>query len=292
MRTNVHSYISSVFKDFNKFNKRNGGRKRYENDTIDSVSTDLIDAKAADVLYLNDYKPSNSHVNDPSAFKDGHNRHRSRSNFSRLKFAPMNVKSQDEVSTSQEQEQQDDEQIECTAEEFEEAKDKAQAYFDSLVDNWTGDKDELFNDLVFTAMREIKAKKCCEICSDTHDVGGCWLRGEDFQPEWLRKRIAQVNLRDGNKPKSPPTDRTIPPRSTLSKNLTYNAMSMSTSLNNQLDTIEKTLKQEVNSNKLSITPKLSSLKLPSQQMVEEQIRGPADAVQIGDYSVYNEQVNC
>ena len=67
---------------------------------------------------------------------------------------------------------------------------------------------------------------------------------------------------------------------------------MSTSLSNQLDEIERTLKQDASNKKLSVTPKLSSLKLPSHQMVEEQIRGPADAVQIGDYSVYNEQVNC
>jgi hypothetical protein len=118
MRTNVHTYVSSVFKDFNKFSKRTGGRKRYENDTINSVSTDLIDAKADDVLYLKDYKPSNAHVNDPSPFKDGHNKHRSRSNFSRLKFAPMNVNTQNEGAEATEQEQgladDNDEEIECT----------------------------------------------------------------------------------------------------------------------------------------------------------------------------------
>jgi hypothetical protein len=86
MKTNIHSFISATFSTFNKFRKKNANMKRYTADSIDTIATDLIDGKAPGVIYLtNAQRESDSTTQNPSAFRDGLNRHKSRSNFSRLK---------------------------------------------------------------------------------------------------------------------------------------------------------------------------------------------------------------
>ena len=95
MKTNIHSFIGSIFGDFNRFNKLHGNVRKYSSETIDSVARFLIDGKAPDVLRLNDRVTDTStrDVNDASPFKQAYIRHKSRSNFSRPKFASMSIKS-------------------------------------------------------------------------------------------------------------------------------------------------------------------------------------------------------
>jgi hypothetical protein len=126
------------------------------------------------------------------------------------------------------------EQIECTEEELKAAEAMVDPIFEKMKNEYSGDLNELRENLLYNAMAEIKSdlgtirkKKQCEICNSDHPPP-CWLRGPAFQPEWLRKRIEQINLRDGNEPTEPPTERVTPPKASFSKqkSLCFNQMSL------------------------------------------------------------------
>jgi hypothetical protein len=91
-----------------------------------------------------------------------------------------------------------DEEFECTEEEIRAAEEQVAPYFDKIMETYTGNADALHKDLVFTAMETIKqSRKQCEVCTETHPADReCWYRGAEFQPDWLRKRVEQVNMRD------------------------------------------------------------------------------------------------
>ena len=160
--------------------------------------------------------------------------------------------------------------------------------------DYSGDLDELHQDLIFNAMSQVKAsRKPCEICSQPHP-GDCWLRGKAFQPEWLQKRIEQINLRDGDKPKSPPSEKTTPPKSTYSKrsSLQFNAMSFpSDQANAILDDIALEIQSDLANQNTPIAPKMASFKI-SDENEANPIRGPADNLSVNDYSVFDSQDFC
>jgi hypothetical protein len=122
---------------------------RYTDESIDSVSTDLIDGKAPEILYLtNKTHESDQTAGNPLAFCNGLNRHKATSNFSRLKFAPMMIDEASEKSAAV----QDDasvQELDCTPEELQQAEEPAADLFDKIESKYTGDKEELYQDLVF-----------------------------------------------------------------------------------------------------------------------------------------------
>lgn len=307
MKTNVHQYVSTFFSDFNRFNKAHGGKEKYTIDTIDTVSRHLIDGKAPDILVLND-KTTNipgHDVNQLTPYKEAHIRHKSRSTFSRPKFAAMQA-TQSQFEMEKEVNATDDASIDettgFTEEEIKKAEEMVQPLFERIQENYSGDLEVLHNDLMYNAMTQVAAKRVpCEICSDTHP-GECWLRGPDFQPEWLRKRIEQINLRDGNKPKETPSDSTIPPRSTYSRNsssnkkpLKFSAMHFESSIGNQaiesaLDDIANELQSSIENHTLSTQPKMSSLSLPTNESIKSD--GSAEDLPVVDMTVFNRQDFC
>eukprot|EP00956_Cyclotella_meneghiniana_P004599 scaffold5670_cov42-Cyclotella_meneghiniana.AAC.4 len=78
-------------------------------------------------------------------------------------------------------------------------------FYSAIVDgdSFKGDKDQLFNDLIYKAMEQVKASRVpCDVCDAMDHTGAtCRYRGKEFQPEWLQKRVTQKNLVDGDKPK-------------------------------------------------------------------------------------------
>jgi hypothetical protein len=148
-----------------------------------------------------------------------------------------------------------------------------------------------------------RIKKRCEICNSDHPHP-CWLRGPEFQPDWLRKRIEQINLRDGNKPTEPPTEKITPPKASFSKqkSLRFNHMSLQQDDSDRdidalLDSIQSNIDQQVDEGTLSVKPKLASIKLSaptdSDAADVNSIRGSVDALQVEDYtSVYGMQDFC
>jgi hypothetical protein len=116
MKTNVHSFVGNIFGDFNCFIKDTGGNKKYTAHTVESISQNLIDGCAPDVLYLTDKGNFNSNhrdVNGLNPFKDAVVRHRSRSNFSKPKFAVMQLEGSNLTNETANSEDQV-EQIKCT----------------------------------------------------------------------------------------------------------------------------------------------------------------------------------
>jgi hypothetical protein len=101
--------------------------------------------------------------------------------------------------------------------------------FSKLKSDYEGDKEELYKDLVYCAMSQLKSKrKVFEVCEQGHGTDACWSRGPAFQPELIRRRVKQINLRDGDEPKQPPESKLIPPKSSLAKkSLHFNVMSLS-----------------------------------------------------------------
>jgi hypothetical protein len=163
--------------------------------------------------------------------------------------------------------------------------------FSKLESNYKGDKKELYNDLVYCAMNQLRSKrKVCEVCEQGHNTDACWSRGPAFQPELIRRRVEQINLRDGDKPKQSPENKLIPPKSSLAnKSLQFNAMSISDpTVTDQVNTIFSTIQEDVANDSLDVTPKLATIKLSDESVG----KGPADVMQIADYSVYNEQDFC
>lgn len=294
MKTNVHSFIGNTFGDFNRFSKMHGNIRKYSRETIDSVARYLIDGKAPEILRLNDKvnDTSTRDVNDLSPFKQAYIKHKSRSNFSRPKFASMAIKS------NQSDDATVDNDFKFTETEIKQAEEQIAPMFESMKSEYSGDLEVLYDDLVYNAMAQIKAsRKPCEICSQPHP-DECWLRGPDFQPEWLRKRIQQINLRDGDKPSVPPAEKVTPPKSTYSKkSLRFNAMSFpSTDANNMLDRITSELESDLANETLPIAPKMASIRVSNDVNSDDSnatsIRGPADNLSVNDYSVFDSQDFC
>jgi hypothetical protein len=240
-------------------------------------------------------------INNLSPFKDAIAKHKSRSNFSKLKFANMQIDSEDRTNLDT----LEKEEIECTQEELDQAQAAIEPYFESLKETYSGDLEELHGKLLFSAMEQIKSeskKKQCEICNSEHPEP-CWLRGPSFQPNWLKKRIEQVNLRDGNEPAQPPKENVTPPKASFSKQKTLRFNSMSHQLDDSdqdieamLDSIQECIKQDIDSGNLSVEPKLASIKVSNSIDLDaanaDSIPGPAAALQVDDYSVLGGQDFC
>jgi membrane-associated HD superfamily phosphohydrolase len=158
-------------------------------------------------------------------------------------------------------------QIECTEDELKAAEAMVDPIFEKMKSEYSEDLDELRENLLYNAMVEIKSdseagriKKRCEICNSDHPHP-CWLRGPEFQPDWLRKRIEQINLRDGNKPTESPTEKITPPKASFSKqkSLRFNHMSFQQDDSDQdidalLDSIQSNIDQQVDGGTLSVKP--------------------------------------
>ena len=303
MKSNVHSYISGTFSNLNRFNKQHGNMKPYTDDSIDSISQDLLDGGAADILRLTDkINQEPPDLNATPAFQKAMFRHKARSNISKLKFGSMTTPSTDTTTT---QDNTDDASVlpsECTEEDIAEAIDIVNPILDTLSIDPTADE-KAYQHLVYATMHKLRSKKAsCDICNGHHPTTECWCRGADFQPTIIRQRVAQINLRHGDKPEKPPVDKITPPTSSLSNtNLQLKAMSLSAhqphhSITATLDSIEAQLQSDLANHSLSMTPTLASINLPDHATIDanniDSIRGPADALQVADYAVYNEQVNC
>lgn len=81
------------------------------------------------------------------------------------------------------------------------------------------DADPKIQDLVYKAMQKgFKSKSGqlqCKACGGCHETDRCYACGKEFQPDWLRKQVEQVNATDGDKPKKP-FDKASPPPPSIS----------------------------------------------------------------------------
>ena len=134
---------------------------------------------------------------------------------------------------------------------MEQATTQASKFYSAVVDgdSYTGDKEQLFENLVFQAMEQVKATRGpCDVCDSTEHTGAtCPHRGKAFQADWLQKRVAQKNLVDGDTPKVPIPQKSPPPRASFSKfKPQFKTMSLSDpdAIRSELDTIQEALEQD------------------------------------------------
>jgi uncharacterized protein (DUF3084 family) len=90
-------------------------------------------------------------INNLNLFKDAIAKHKSRSNFSKPKFANMQIDLEDRTNLDTLKE----EEIECTQEELDQAQATIEPYFESLKETYSGDLAELCGKLLFSAMEQI-----------------------------------------------------------------------------------------------------------------------------------------
>eukprot|EP00956_Cyclotella_meneghiniana_P029670 scaffold72643_cov58-Cyclotella_meneghiniana.AAC.1 len=255
MQTNCHSFVSQFFADLNKFLKRHGSKKRYREDSIETVSQHLLDAGAPSYLVTLDTLNASQDVNNPTAYKEKMAKRKNRSAFQRMKYANMSLT--DDPSGPSDAAEHDDSSVASendhglTEDEMEQATTQASMFYSAVVnsDSFQGDKDRLFDDLVFKAMEQVKAfRSPCDVCDATNHTGAtCPHRGKAFQSEWLQKRVAQKNLVDGDTPKVPIPQKSPPPRASFSKfKPQFKTMSLSNpdAIRSELDTIQEALEQD------------------------------------------------
>eukprot|EP00956_Cyclotella_meneghiniana_P038738 scaffold159372_cov23-Cyclotella_meneghiniana.AAC.1 len=216
MLTNCHTFVAHVFAAFNRFLKRHGSQKKYTDDSIDSVSQDLLDANAPTVLITLETLNSSQDVNNPSGYRERLAKKKAMSAISRMKYAALTIPEDsavpaDSTSDSNPDTTQDnagdhddstaaDEEIDLTEAEMEQATDQANMFYSAVIEqnSYTGDKDDLYNTLLFQAMSSIRQHRGpCEVCDGDHSADICDKRGKAFQPDWMQKRVAQKNLIDG-----------------------------------------------------------------------------------------------
>ena len=112
-----------------------------------------------------------------------------------------------------------------------------------------------------------------------------------------------MNLRDGNEPAQPPKENVTPPKASFSKQKTLRFNSMSHQLDDSdqdievmLDSIQECIEQDIDSGNLSVEPKMASIKVSNPIDLDaanaDSIPGPADALQVDDYSVFGGQDFC
>lgn len=290
MQTNLHSFVSHVFAAFNKFLKRHGSKKKYEDDTIDTVSQDLLDSDAPSTIIRLDTLNDSQDVNNPRPYRERMAKKNARSAIQRLKFASLSTSPQEDVESPIQPDDSsvDDDTTDLTDEEMNQASTQANMFYSAIVedDSYKGDKEELYSNLVFKAMEHVKKSRVpCDVCdSITHTGATCGFRGKEFQPEWLQKRVAQKNLIDGATPKVPIPQRTPPPRASFSKiKPQFKAMSINDpSIESELDVIQAQIDVDTGS---FISPQLASIALNPIDEADENV--PT----VEDISFHDQQVN-
>ena len=316
-KTNMSPLIMQQRHNFNNFCSKNPKGKAFTEDSVDSIVTYLLEGQSDAVVRLNTSPSgpdSESRLNVPSSYRNAVSKHRYTSNFSKPTYAVMN--SPKEI----EGDKLDDASVEDFTEED-------RAKIDEIIKptyamlQKTGDEsanEAIYKDLFFSALKHMKQgrKIQCEACLGYHDVDGCWARGPEFQDEALRKRVNQVNARLGTKPKNPPQPKT-PPAATFSsplqqksmttkavqfENIKYNSMSTPHDVEQALDDISTELERAVESGTMTTDPKMAVISVTSETNKNSEVASEtnknsnaeslADVMQVADYYVYNEQVNC
>eukprot|EP00956_Cyclotella_meneghiniana_P013462 scaffold19493_cov42-Cyclotella_meneghiniana.AAC.3 len=297
MLTNCHTFIAHVFAAFNRFLKRHGSQKKYTDDSIDSVSQDLLDANAPTVLVTLETLNSSQDVNNPSGYRERLAKKKAMSAISRMKYAALTIPEDSAVpagftSDSNPDATQDnagdhddstaaDEEIDLTEAEMEQATDQANIFYSAVIEqnSYTGDKDDLYNTLLFQAMSSVRQHRGpCEVCDGNHSADICDKRGKAFQPDWMQKRVAQKNLIDGDTPKVEIPQTAPPPRASFSKfkqsdqkvrfKPHYKVMSLgdSAALEKELDSIQASIENDMMS-PLSLHLQLSPRLLWATKMI-------------------------
>jgi hypothetical protein len=168
---------------------------------------------------------------------------------------------------------------------------------------------QIYNDLFFSAMRRYKERQQCEACTGNHPVDECRARGWHFLDPVTQKRVQQVNARLGDKPINPPKPPT-PPKATFNsslkqksmiiklsgqqpEDLQYRTISSTAEVETVLNEITQDMESAIDKDELIVNPKLAVINYDPHKVDDPSSgRNLADAVQVADYSVYNEQVNC
>lgn len=327
MQTNLQTLLAHKNHDFQQFRKSTGNNQEYTAETIQSLAEFILSGSPPTVLKLTDREleldtPSDHNVNNPSPFATStRNSNPSNPTFHRPKYAAALANSLDEDDATV---QNDIDTLNPTDEEKAAVEEMIKPFFAALSKAMNDEqKQALYSDLYFTAISQKRHRVQCEACLGNHETDQCRARGPNFQDAQLRKRVEQVNAKYGDTPKRPPVPSTPPTASFGGGRLAHKAMAIQQpehavlheadddshelqyhSLQNSADieaTISKIsdeLEQSVAHDKLLVNPKLAILELAENESSNKitndlsETRDLADAMQVGDYSVYNEQVNC
>ena len=309
-KTNLAPLITDQRHKFNSFLRRNPNGVIYPNESVESVLEYLLEGQSLTTIKLIDSSASapltESALNVPEGYRKAVSQHKKYSNFSKPTYAA--IKTTGEV-------QEDDASIENYTNEDKEEVERIikPAYAALKTDNDTVN-DSIYQELFYNAMRRHKEKPQCEACLGTHPTDECWARGPNFQDEALRRRVQQVNAKYGDAPTNPPKPKT-PPKATFDahlkqksmsiklqpeasglKDLQYRSITDVANIETVLNEIAHDMESAVENDELTVDPKLAVINLGANAHANANAvpsdRSLADALQVGDYSVYNEQVNC
>jgi hypothetical protein len=247
-----------------------------------------------------------SALNVPAGYRKAVSQHKKYSNFSKPTYAALKMSEED---------QEDDASIEAYTEEDKEEVERIIKPVNAALKT---DNDALntsiYQELFYKTMRRHREKTQCEACLGTHPTDECWARGPNFQDEALRRRVQQVNAKYGDSPSNPPKPKT-PPKATFEtplkqksmsikvhsevsglKDLQYRSITDVANMETVLNEITHDMESAVENDELSVDPKLAVINLDANVNTDANAvpsdRSLADAMQVADYSVYNEQVNC
>jgi hypothetical protein len=247
-----------------------------------------------------------SALNVPEAYCKAVSRHKKFSSYSKPTYAAPKITQED---------QEDDASVDSYTEEDKEEVERIikPAYAALKTDNDTVNE-SIYQELFFATMRRHREKPQCEVCLGAHPTDECWACGPNFQDEALHRSVQQVNAKYGDTPTNAPKPKT-PPKATFDvplkqksmciklqpevsglKDLKYRSITDTANIEMVLNEITHNMESAVNNDELIVNPKLAVINLGVNADADASAvpsdRSLGDTLQVGDYSVYNEQVNC
>lgn len=319
--TNFAALLATKRHDFITF-RRNNPNVEYQHETVDTIIDYLMQGDTTQVIKLitpnTNMRNSNQYLSEtPANYRRAQRRFKQRSPNSNPTYAHLDV--QQPSSNDEDQDSDDQSEFSISEPEKEYIENLITPFYKSLkIEGDDSKNDEIYEGLFFKALTEQRRNGAsyCEVCQGYHTGGrdGCYARGENFLDEALRRRVKQCNAQYGDKPKVPPQPRIPPaPRFRLNSNdarsprynsmkvsfknptpppsneLRFNVMSqLDDVLDKALDDISSELEADINDS-LPV-PKMKVLNLGANS--NDSTRSLADAMQVADYDVYSEQVNC
>jgi hypothetical protein len=309
-QTNLAPLITEQRHKFNSFLRKNPNGVVYRNESVELILEYLLEGQSLTTIKLIDSSASapltESALNVPEGYRKAVSRHKKYSNFSKPTYAALKTTKED---------QEDDASIESyTKEDKEEVERIIKPVYAALKTDNDTVNNSIHRELFYNAIRRHKEKPQCEACLGTHPTDECWARGPNFQDEALRRRVQQVNAKYGDAPENAPKPK-IPPKATFDtplkqksmsiklqaevsglKDLQYHSITNVANVETVLNEIAHDMESAVENDELIVNPKLAVINLGTNVDAHANAapsdRSLADALQVGDYSVYNEQVNC
>ena len=206
--TNIMPLVAPVNRDLNSFISRLGCNAIFKNASIDSLATDLRNGFPPNTCLIvpsTPVVPQLTLSGDVAEQSMATPRTTGSPSYNRPQYAATQVQFADKPLVIDEETSPEEEPALLAS--GEEVDDMLNEMVPSVLDSLDFDPaNPDAQNLVLAAMRANlkKAREPCQACGSTlHPTDSCRLRGEKFQPDWLRRQIQQVNSVLGDSPINP-----------------------------------------------------------------------------------------